>query len=355
MTSAFALRPTLTFWRLQLAGWAFYAVMIYVTWMTVTAETNLLRLVKIKGFRTLVGFVLSCLMRWIYKRWSPRGDLRSMATLSLICSSLFGLLWTRIEFLFLAFLSPALVADITPGRALKVTLDYAVTLLAWSALYFGIKTWQAWDVERERALRAAASAERAQMEMLRYQLNPHFLFNALNSIRASIDEDAKRAKRMITEFSEFLRFSLQSSNAGNIPLREEIEAIRNYLAIEKIRFEDRLDIEFDVQPAAADFQLPGFLIHPLIENAVKHGMNGSAAPLKVRLAAHATSESVVIEVSNTGRWAGIEAVNGGGVGLRNVRERLEQQYPGRHRFKIGEKDGWICARVEIDRAIEANG
>ncbi|HMY74388.1 MAG TPA: histidine kinase, partial [Blastocatellia bacterium] len=200
----------------------------------------------------------------------------------------------------------------------------------------------------ERALQAAALAQQAQLELLRYQLNPHFLFNALNSIRASVDEDRQRAKRMITEFSEFLRYSLLSANAAAIPLREELAAIRNYLAIEQIRFEDKLQVQYDIDPAAEDFPLPGFLIHPLVENAVKHGMEQSA-PLKLNIAARAKGDRLFVEVANSGSRLTAQANgNGLGIGLRNIQERLAQLYPGHSRFEIGETGGWVRAVIEIE-------
>jgi LytS/YehU family sensor histidine kinase len=170
------------------------------------------------------------------------------------------------------------------------------------------------------------------------------LFNALNSIRASIDEDKARAKRMVTEFSEFLRYSLTSSDAANIPLREELAAIRNYLAIEQIRFEDKLDVQFDIDAKAKDVRLPGFLIHPLVENAIKHGMNGDA-PLRLRIAARVNNGTLHIEVANTGHWHA--SGNGMGIGLRNVEQRLQQLFPDRSRFAIAEAEGWVRATIEI--------
>jgi two-component system, LytTR family, sensor kinase len=234
-------------------------------------------------------------------------------------------------------------------------------LLAWSASYFSIKAWQDAREERERALEATALAREAQLEMLRYQINPHFLFNALNSIRASIDEDRARARRMVTELSEFLRYSLLDATTSEVPLSEEIEAVRSYLAIERIRFEDKLDVEFDVDPAAESFLLPSFLVHPLVENAVKHGMRSGSMPLSIRLTARVDGDVLRIEVANTGRLARAEAATGNGaiaasgttvgtgIGLENIRRRLEQMFHERGHFELSERDGWIRAVIEIQR------
>ena len=163
-----------------------------------------------------------------------------------------------------------------------------------------IKYWQQWQRERENSLQATILAEKAQLEMLRYQLNPHFLFNALNSIRASVDEDKQRAKQMITQLSEFLRHSLLSGETKEIPLREEFEAVQNYLAIEKIRFEEKLEVEFDVEEKAKDFKVPCFLLNPLVENAIKHGLQTSPKPLKIKVSAKTDDQKLLLEVANSG-------------------------------------------------------
>jgi LytS/YehU family sensor histidine kinase len=212
--------------------------------------------------------------------------------------------------------------------------------------------WRAWEAERTRALEASALATHAQLEVLRYQLNPHFLFNALNSIRASIDEDASRAKRMITELAEFLRYSLLGSSAEPIPLRDEVAAIESYLAIEKIRFENRLQVSIAIEPAGEAALVPPFLVHPLVENAIKHGMDRDHLPLCIELRASCAADSLRIEVANSGRWpeSGARARDHRArVGLDNVRQRLARAFPGRAHLEIGERDGWIRAVIEIQR------
>jgi two-component system LytT family sensor kinase len=293
--------------------------------------------------------LLSSAMRLIYKKCESIRSVPFIAALILVCSFLFGSLWPFGERIGLWIMSrPASGFNINWSRYPVEVLDYSITLIGWSALYFGIKYWQQWQAERDRFLQAEALAHHAQLDMLRYQLNPHFLFNALNSIRASIDEDSRRAKRMITEFSEFLRYSLLTDNTGTVALKEEIEAIRNYLAIEKIRFEEKLEIVFDVEPAAEECRLPGFLIHPLVENAIKHGMRNDLSPLIIRITARPRNDGLHVEVANSGHLNdGVPDDHGTGIGLRNVRERLARLYPERSRFSLVEDDGFVKATIEI--------
>src|SRR5262249_47727117 len=152
--------------------------------------------------------------------------------------------------------------------------------------YFGYKHWKQWQIEREHALRSEALLSEARLETLRYQIHPHFLFNSLNSVRALVDEDAGRAKRMVTELAEFLRYSLLMANRTVVPWQEEIDALRSYRAVESIRFEDRLQVEFNVEPQTQNEQVPVLLLHPLVENAIKHGLAKGQEPLWVQISAH---------------------------------------------------------------------
>lgn len=338
---------SLSFWRLQISGWLFYGVMIYVTFLTVAAEGTWLRLFYIKAFRTVIGFALTSLLRLAYRRVPDTWTMRQVSGLVFGGALIGAGLWTIVEFAAFELVYDQFNFWKAVAGSQRVVLDYSITLLAWSALYFGLKSWLAWQVEHERALQALALAREAQLELLRYQLNPHFLFNALNSIRASIDEDQARSKRLVTEFSEFLRFSLLSGNNPTIRLEEEIEAIENYLAIEKIRFEDKLQVTIDVAQAAKGFRLPAFLIHPLVENAIKHNSMNRLAPLQLKISAHVEPDKLVIEVANTGRLRPPATTNGTGVGLNNIRARLAQHFPNGSRFDLREDGDWIRAVIEL--------
>lgn len=339
-----------SFWIFQIGGWIVYFVMIYITFLTVAAEGNFLRLFYTKLFRTFVGFCLTCGMREFYKRIFDKYSINFIVAAVLFSSVIFGCFWTIFENLYAWQTSASYNFADSLSRAPRVVLDYAITLTAWSAIYFGFKYWQKWQTERENALRSSALAQKAQLEMLRYQLNPHFLFNALNSIRASVDEDSTRAKQMITQLSEFLRYSLLSESEKKIPLGEEIEAVKNYLAIEKIRFEDKLEIKFEIEKAAENFKVPCFLLNPLVENAVKHGLQTSAKPLKINISARVFDGKLVLEVSNSGKLETNQNGNGTKIGLKNVRERLQKLFGERGKFELEQDGNFVKARIEIYKA-----
>ncbi len=254
---------------------------------------------------------------------------------------------------FMPFIMPAFARMSGAERFMpdpREALDYSLTLLAWSAIYLGIRWWQELQDERARALEAATLAQQAQLDALRYQLNPHFLFNGLNSIRALIDEDGGRARRMVTALSEFLRYPLTSAAGSDVPLATEIDAIRNYLAIEQIRFEDRLRVTLEITREAEAAAIPSFLLHPLVENAITHGFASTPGTLSLRVAAHVRDAQVWLEVINSGRWKPTHATaerRGTGTGLRNVQSRLAVIAPQAHHFSIDEEGDHVAVRLSL--------
>ena len=235
-----------------------------------------------------------------------------------------------------------------------------ITLGLFSLLYFAVDHWLQLREQRGKAREATALAHQAQLQMLRYQLNPHFLFNALNSIRAMILQEPERARQIVTELSEFLRYSL-NGRGHESTVGEEMQAIENYLAIQRIRFEEKLVVTVKVDPALHAFVLPCFLVHPLVENAVKHGMETSEPPLRVEIEIAARGQGLRIRVSNTGRITPApplepgDARDGTGTGLKNVTQRLELAFPGRHTFSVTERDGWVHAEIDLQPAAKEDG
>jgi two-component sensor histidine kinase len=230
-------------------------------------------------------------------------------------------------------------------------LASGTTLFLVSCVCFGIDYFRQAAQERENVREAKALAHQAQLRMLRYQLNPHFLFNTLNSIRGLILEDPARSRVMVTELADFLRYSLDRTNREGT-VADEIEAVENYLAIERTRFE-QLDATLQIDPAALSVSLPNFLIHPLVENAVKYGMLTSGQPIRIRIEIRRNNDTVLIRVANTGRLVkSSRPSESSGIGLKNIAERLTLAFPERHSFKIEECDGWVVAEIALTLAPE---
>src|SRR5918992_646832 len=318
----------------------------------------------------LLGFVLSLLLGRVYDRLGvePASFGRTLA-ISVAGACAVGVLWA-VAFYYYRHHGAGILHSVVIGAPsslsfrrewiLDGSLVYNVLpLFGWSLVHLGLQYNAALRDQREQALRAAAAARDAQLRMLAYQLNPHFLFNTLNSIRALINEDRQRARDMVTALSGYLRYALVERPLHVALLEEEVASVRGYLAIERVRFEERLDARLDVEPAALRCEVPAFLLNPLVENAVKHGAAGVAgAPLVLRVEARLVEpDRLRLVVENTGRWvsggqtapAAGEGDDGlpGGVGLANVRARLDALHPAEHRIEIEEADGRVRVLVEL--------
>ena len=222
--------------------------------------------------------------------------------------------------------------------------------LGWSALYFAIKAWRDWLTEREQTELAIEAAQHAQLQMLRYQLNPHFLFNALNSVRALVDEDTRSAKTMVTELSEFLRYSLVSRNKPIVTLKDELDAIRLYLSIEQRRYEDKLQVTFEIDRQTEDVPVPSFLIHPLVENALRCGMQTSIMPLRVKIKAGFVDGKLNIAVIYSGYHIPINGNGSNGSpesGLEQVEARLRELFPQRYHLYTSQQNGYAHTILEL--------
>lgn len=347
-----------SFWTLQGIGWGTYGVLWYLASLPIYDGID--ASVYVGGVRVLyyvgLGAGVTLALRPLYRRlWGRGGSLATLLTISLACSLLGSAVWLA---LFEGLKWPLDSAPFSGAYGAgslwyfaRPVLSNTIVLLAWSALYFGIKDQRHLLAQQERTLRAETLAREAQIQMLRYQLNPHFLFNTLNTLVSLIGEDDRRAKQFVHELAEFLRYSLLDTDTHTVSLHEEIEVIHSFLAIEKLRFEDDLQVEFDVDPATESMQIPPFLVQSLVENAVKHGRATSPIPLRVRLSTIQAESTLRIRVENTGRLAPASARNGhGGIGLKNAQERLQRLYPDRHRFTLRAEEGWVRAEVVIQRS-----
>lgn len=199
--------------------------------------------------------------------------------------------------------------------------------------------------ETGRALEASLREERARLAALRYQINPHFLFNALNSVRAALPLSEAVPREMITELSSYLRSTLAHDDTDAIPLRDELRAVKDYLAIEKHRFGDALDVSFRIDPAAQGISVPIFILQPLVENAIRHGFESSRGDFHLRISASVLASHLDLEVANTGVWKPPGA--GGGLGLDNIRRRLKSLYRERFFFEHAALDGWVRVRISL--------
>lgn len=349
-----------SFWRLQIVGWLAYIVFYYIHML-------LFREIKMEDIHRisiifLSGFFLTWLLRMFYKRLDYQAlSMLGLAVIVVGASFLSANIWFwGSRYLALTTLHGHAhfmnwIQNGRPPAFIAPIFFDSILFISWSAMYFTIKIWMEWNNEKKDAETATHSAQNTQLQMIRYQLNPHFLFNALNSIRALIAEDKKNAKAMITDLSDFLRYALVSKNHPIVPLKNEIEAVREYLAIEKRRYEDKLDIDFLISPGAGEYPILSFLIQPIAENAVRQGLQTSPLPVKINIVAKKQNGSLFVTVSNSGDC--IEDLSEEddhvlSAGLANVRERLENTYPDAHSLVQSNVNGCSQTQLIIHKAVQ---
>ncbi len=341
------------YWICQVGGWSFYAA-VNLLW---PLKAPSLVAVGTSFAYSACGLALSHALRAIVRRHAwlelPMGALirRVLAAVFLLAAAMMVLAhvnwWVR--FGLLGESLPAGDYAWSPAIPVILMFNMSVIFMLWSGLYFGIAWWRRQQrTERERLELQVALAD-ARFETLLAQVNPHFLFNCLNSLRALVTEDAARAQESITQLSALLRYTLRTSASGAVTLAEEIRIVEAYLALERLRLEDRLVVRIVVPPETRPLALPAMAVLTLVENAIKHGVARQPGRGEVEVHATCSNDRLTITVRNTGRFTNAPgSADSLGVGLRSVRERVEKMFGSNASFAIGASgEGWVAARLEF--------
>lgn len=212
--------------------------------------------------------------------------------------------------------------------------------------------YRRYQKEELRASRLKTELVQAQLEALKMQIHPHFLFNTLNSISALLDEDVEAADEMIARLGDFLRLTLENSGAQQVALQEELEFLRCYLEIERVRFHDRLTVSIEVDPETLDARVPNLILQPIVENAIRHGIVARAAAGRIEVRSALKNGTLRLQVKDNGPGLSSAQDSGsklrGGFGLANTRARLEQLYGAAHRLEMSDAiEGGLLVTLEI--------
>jgi len=235
------------------------------------------------------------------------------------------------------------------GWVFPAIFIWSVTIFLWAVIYFGVHYFESYKTSEVEMLRLAVVAKDAQLRVLLAQVNPHFIFNCLNSLRALIIEDPPRAQSMVTELASMLRYSLQSGKTEAVSRETELEAVTAYLKLEAIRLEERLRIKIDMDPNSLDTRIPPMLLQTLVENGVKHGVARLAQGGEIRVASEMQSGALKIRVQNSGQLA--ETSGSTRVGLENIRQRLYLLYGDAASLVLRNLDAeFVIAEVSIPLA-----
>jgi hypothetical protein len=328
------------YWICQAAGWGsfvLYTLGFYVALAPVRWEV-VLSIVVIDG--VLCPALTHALRSWMYRRGWIKLPARSRLPRAIAAASVLAIAVSALV-AFVALLIPRNGGfDRVGGFWMFVTFLWAFN--GWLMIYFALHARRHRDA---RELELTLDLRNSQLDMLRAQVNPHFLFNCLNSLRALIADHPERAVAMVTSLSDLLRYSLQSDRKHTVRLADELAIVEEYVSLERVRFEDRLRFERTLDPAALEARVPPMLVQTLVENAVKHGVASLPRGGVVRVRAAVSGGKMTISVSNSGTIQ--HAYDEGGHGLRNTLARLQLLYDHRASFSLTDASGETVATVTL--------
>jgi len=333
---SFFAQPSRQFWPLQICGWLGYFLLYS---LAAAGEGKGWDYVRFYFTAALGGFAMTSLLRLGYRaiwNWPAARLIPGAAAMLVGAALLFAAMYSELVFRY--------CDDCHRPQNILGYMWYVASALmlhlAWSGLYFGIKFSRQLRQQKEAALKAQAMAHEAQLKMLRYQLNPHFLFNTLNAISTLVlDNRRETANGMVGSLSAFLRYSLDSDPVQRVTLAQEIDATNLYLGIEQLRFGERLRVLLRVTPEARTALVPSLILQPLIENAIKYAVSKREEGGTIEVEARCTGGQLEIVLRDDGPGCENfhERKDGHGVGLRNTQERLSVLYGDEQTFSIANR------------------
>lgn len=331
------------YWYCQIFGWSFYIILnsvffglssrsgykeyllYFLMLPTGIAISHFYRLLVIR--LNILNLKIPTQLAWIIFSSFVKGILFFL--MLLILSGLFGLPLAELSLISIS----------------ESVINFAVIFSLWNVIYFGFEYFQNYKRSEINSLRYLAASRESELKSLKAQLNPHFIFNCMNSIRALIDEDPVKAKEAVTQLSNILRNTLLMDKSKLIELNSEINLVKDYLNLEKIRYEDRLTYHFSIDENTTHCLIPPFIIQSQVENAIKHGISKFPGVGFIQIETFIDNNDLIIGVSNTGKLISSEALTG--VGFKNSAHRLELLFGQQSKISIHEANDLVIVKINI--------
>lgn len=311
----------------QAGGWSFFLLLQLVFARLFSKEVELVHVAGVVQTMAL-GVLITHYARGYLNRWGWKElGWKRLVPRILIFGMLLSVIWSIVGYgIFYGLLRSEWPPKIHPAALVFYNwINGSIILVGWLCIYFFYQLFDRFnrlDIER---LRLTATVKEAELRALKSQVNPHFIFNALNSLRALIDEDPARARQAVTQLANLLRYSLQSGQLETVPFEDELRIVNDYLALEQVRHEERLRLRLDVAPETLHLPVPPMLLQTLVENAVKYGISQSSEGGEIAIIARREAGGLRLQVTNPGELAAPvpkPANASTGVGLRNAADRL---------------------------------
>ena len=336
-----------SFLQLNFLAWCGIAVILF--WGRFVIYKDLSRAIVITLGADTMGFLLTCALRHFYRSKDISFPRSVRIILQVALLSLLGAVTQAASVqIFADVMGWQGVNRSTGARLLLASAVHWILYLGWSLGYFWLKAEMSARQKSQHAALAKADAQKSELQLLRFQLDPHFLFNTLNGIASEIPSNPTAAVQMVAELASYLRYSLDHRSHLLTPLAVELDTTNAYLKIQVARFGDKLQTSIAATPTAREVLVPSFFLQPLVENAFKHGFDHAPAPWDLLVAAEIHAGCLKIEIRNNGNLAMYEDGAASGLGLELIRRRLAIHYPDRHSFRIQQAPGWVVATLELE-------
>lgn len=346
-------KRNIAFWTLQLLGWVFINSIGALIPQKISFEMVVFSIVV----GTFIGVFSTAILRWYLKRnvhFDSFGgkEVIKIILSTLVASAIFGLLNVLFGYIYLEFGPELTESEIHMfegyDKVMVQVLNSLFLVGAWTITYLVIKLLLKVNQNRIERLELNTTLKQAQLNTLKGQINPHFMFNSLNNIRGLMLEDVEKSREMLTKLSEIIRYSLTKNNVNDIPVHEELEVVNNYIDLSKIQFEDRLEYVKQIEEDTFDLRIPPMVIQLLIENAVKHGISNLKNGGRVLLSIYKKDGDLFIIVRNTGKLNFSKGSTK--LGLKNIEQRLKLLYADKASFKLEEISDEVVAEIKIPLA-----
>lgn len=346
----------INFWLVQLLGWGSFVLLNTILQGGLTGKNPLaLDGSIVSGVNGLV--VTAYFRSYIHRKGWRQKRPGQLIFPVILATAILAIIWAIVTVLIVYVI--ALKKGIPFPLSLLLFVGNYISghmiLFIWSALYFAYQYFQRYNQAAIEKWQLEATAKEAQLGFLKSQINPHFLFNALNNIRALILEDPGKAREMLTHLSGFLRYPLQHSTKEWVALETELEIVHNYLELVTIQYEDQMRYDIACPEELQVAWIPPMIIQLLVENAVKHGVANSSDHCELSINITRQDQMLNIEVANTGHLHPRNSLEEKlGVGLNNIRSRLQLLYDKKTEFSIIEMEGWVIARIVLPLRLKNN-
>ncbi|MBN8545661.1 MAG: histidine kinase [Ignavibacteria bacterium] len=341
------------YWVSQLSGWGGYSLLNLLIVLSARADGNISEstdrfLYLIIPTLTISGILFTHIYREIIRiyGWAEL-EPRALAPRVFLGSITVAILIFLLVMAFFLLAGESVRELFTLPNILINWINLSIIVLLWSILYFAIHFFENFQkVEIERLIWEAAVKD-FELKALKSQLNPHFMFNAMNGIRALIEEDPEKAKKSITQLSNIFRYSLNIERSETVPLEDEIRTVNDYLSLEQVRYEERLRFLIEVDPSVNFVEIPPMMVQTLVENGIKHGVSKLPKGGEVQIRAYKEKDDLVLIILNSGSLDDKLMADSKGFGLANTKNRLSILYGEKASFTISESDGKVRAEIKI--------